>query len=140
MLTVTIERTVDIAAPTDRVWQVISDVRGWPEWTESVDAVDFDDPPLRVGSRVKIKQPRLPPAVWTVTELTPGRSFTWDARGPGFTTTASHELTETPTGTRARLSIDQRGLTAPLMRLVGDRLTARYVQMEADGLKRRSEA
>ena len=36
-----------------------------------------------MGSRARIKQPRLPTTVWEVTEVVTGRSFTWIAGGPG---------------------------------------------------------
>jgi uncharacterized membrane protein len=94
-----LERTVTIAAPPDRVWSVVVDVDRWPERIPTVDAVErLDDGPLAVGSRTRLQQPRLPAGVWTITELTPGRSFTWESRSPGVTsplrTSSSHALME----------------------------------------------
>ena len=59
-----IERTIDIAAPPDKVWAVMSDVERWPEWTASVTTVElFDNRPFEVGARALVLQPRLPAAV-----------------------------------------------------------------------------
>ena len=61
-----IERTVDIAAPVEKVWAAMTDVQRWSEWTPTVTSVDLlDGGPVRVGSPVRIRQPRLPAAVWT---------------------------------------------------------------------------
>ena len=61
------ETSVDIAAPADVVWQTLTDVERWPTWTSSMSRVTPLDPgPLAIGHRVKIKQPSLPTAVWTV--------------------------------------------------------------------------
>ena len=81
--------TVEIDAVPDRVWEVMTDVERWPEWSETVTSVTrLDEGPLIAGSRARVEQPKLPPAEYVVTELLRGRSFTWVARGPGVRTTA----------------------------------------------------
>lgn len=129
-----------VAAPPERVWEVLVDVENWPRWTPSVtSATAVDEGPLRIGSRVRIKQPRLPATTWTVTELSPGESFTWIAAGPGFRTTASHRLRREEAGSVVTLMIDQDGLLGRLIGRVTVGLTNRYLTMEGNGLKSQSE-
>ena len=54
-------------------------------------------------------------------------------------TTATHVMTATGTGTVAEQSITQSGPLGRLAGLVWHRLTTRYLAMEAQGLKQRSE-
>jgi uncharacterized protein YndB with AHSA1/START domain len=132
--------SVLIAAPPPLVWQVLSEVESWPQWTASVTSIIRLDPgPLHVGQRIRIRQPRFPTTVWTLTDLVEGRSFVWRAGGPGATTTAHHQIDPSGTGTLATLRLTQQG---PLGRLVGtltSGLTNRYLEMETTGLKRRCE-
>jgi hypothetical protein len=83
----------------------------------------------------------MPSVVWEVTELDPGQSFTWRSKSPGVMTVGTHLVRETASnGTAVTLGIHQSGsLTWLIGLLVGSRVR-RYVQMEADGLKRHSEA
>ena len=132
---------VDIAATPDRVWAVMRDVERWPEWTASMTSVELvGGGPLAVGARARVRQPKLPPADMRVTELVEGRSFTWVATSPGVRARADHEVQAIPGGTRAVLTLDFSGLLGPLVaRMVRD-LTQRYMELEAAGLKARSEA
>jgi uncharacterized membrane protein len=132
--------TVEISAPPQRVWEVMTDVESWPSWTASVTSVTrLEDGPLRVGATARIRQPRLSETTWTVTALHPGESFTWVATSPGVRITAEHRVRPTPSGTVATLAVTQEGLLARLMSPFLARLTDRYLAMEAAGLKARSE-
>ena len=132
---------VDIDAPATVVWDVFSDVERWPEWTASVTSlVALDGPGLAKGKRFEIKQPRMPKLVWEVTDVTPGTAWTWVQRSPGGLTLASHDVTAIPDGrTRVHQLIDQRGPVGALVGLAMRRMTRRYLDLEAVGLKTRSE-
>lgn len=132
---------VDIAAPVERVWQVLSDIDRWPEWADSVtSARRLDQGPLQAGSRAELSQPRIPKGVWTVTKVEPGRSFTWEQTGPGVLTTAHHRLEPRPDGgTRVELVVEQAEWLGNLVGRLYFRLTDRYLAMESAGLKARSE-
>jgi uncharacterized membrane protein len=132
--------TVRVAASPQRVWDVLADVENWPSWTPSVTSITrLDDGPLRVGSKVKIKQPRLPTTTWTVTEPSPGESFTWTAAGPGVRTTASHRIQPAESGSVVTLALHQHGLVGGLIGRFTAGLTNRYLAMEGNGLKDRAE-
>ena len=131
---------IDIAAPPERVWQVISAVERWPEWTASVSSVAKITPgPLAMGSVARVKQPKLRAAVWTVTELEPAKGFTWTSRTMGLLVTGKHWIVRTDHGTRATLSVHFHGLLAGLIGRMGGDITRRYLKLEATGLKRESE-
>jgi uncharacterized membrane protein len=136
------ERSIDIDAPAAVVWDVFADVEQWPAMTPSIRRVTaLDGPELAVGRRYRIEQPRFPALVWEVTDLAPGRAWTWVQRSPGGTTTAEHEVLETgATSTTVRQRIDQGGPIGTLVGLLTRGLTPRYMDQEAQGLKARSEA
>jgi len=137
------ESSIEIEASPEVVWRVFADVERWPSWTASVRQVTpLDGPDLAVERRFEILQPRFPRLVWTVTELDAGRGWTWRQRSPGATTLAVHEVVPLDGGRRTlvRQRIDQRGPGGVVVGFLSRRLTRRYLAMEAEGLKRASEA
>ena len=133
-------KSIDIDAPSDVAWAVMSDGERWHEWTASVTSVRrLDKGPLRIGSRALIRQPRFPPAIWKVTALEPGRRFVWKSGMPGMWVYGDHAVEPTATGTRATLRLTYEGLLARLMGRMTRGITLRYLNLEASGLKRRSE-
>ena len=134
--------SIAIDAPVDVVWSVYSDVERWPTWTASVTSVSLQHPgPLAIGSRATIKQPRLPKVEWTVTALDAGREWIWENRSPGAVSVAAHSVRALDDGrTHVELWIDQRGVVGRAIGVLARRMTRRYLRMEAEGLKRHSEA
>ena len=135
------ESSVEIDAAAATVWDVFVDVEHWPEMTESVTSlVALDGPGLEVGKRFEIKQPRMPKLVWEVTAVEPGVSWTWRQKSPGGTTFATHEVI--PQGearTLVKQRIDQRGVVGVTVGVLMLRMTKRYLDLEGQGLKARSE-
>ncbi len=135
------ERVVSVAASPEVVWSVVSDVERWPEWHPACDEVRLlDSGPLRVGSRAVVRQPKLPVMTWEVTWLDPAAGFVWVARAPGALTIGGHYVTPADEGTTLRLALDQLGPLGSLVGMAMRGLTGRYVAMEAEGIKQRSEA
>lgn len=131
--------SVDIPASPDRVWQVMSDVDRWHEWTPSISEIRrVGGAPLAVGTKVIIRQPKFPPALWTVSDLQPGRSFTWVSRAPGMKVTGTHTVVPAGTGSRVTLALRYEGLIGPLFARLTARITERYIGYEAAGLAARS--
>lgn len=135
-----LEHSVTIAADPARIWSVLVDVERWPERIPTVDTVERLDPgPLAVGSRTRLQQPRLPTAVWTVTDLVEGSSFTWESRSPGVTIAATHVVEPHPEGGRLTLAVSISGPLAGVGWLMTRKLTRQYVGTEAASMKRAAE-
>ena len=135
------ESSIQIDAPPARVFEVFSDVERWPEWTASVTAGERRDTgPLRGGSKARISQPKLPAAVWEVTELVDGSHFIWVAKAPGVTTVGGHYVEASGDGSRAISRLDQNGPGGWLMGTLTKGLTDRYLTMETAGLKAQAES
>ncbi|MGZ4563840.1 MAG: SRPBCC family protein [Mycobacterium sp.] len=135
------EDSIEIDAPPRLVWDVFSDVERWPEWTASVTSLKgLNGPALAVGKRFTIKQPGMSKLVWQVTEIDPGSSWTWVQRSPGVLVTARHDVIAQPGGrTLVRQQLDQRGVLGALVGRLMLSKTKRFLKLEAQGLKARSE-
>jgi uncharacterized membrane protein len=134
-------RSIDVHAPAGRVWSVVSDVERWHEWTPSISSIErLEDGPLRIGSSARVRQPKLRPAVWHVTELEEGRGFTWKTKSSGVRSVGGHWIQPSAGGCRVVLSLRFSGLLAPIVSLAARGLIERYLSLEANGLKQRAEA
>jgi len=136
------EATADVSDSAQHVFDTYADVEHWPSWTGSVTSVEKIDPgPLKVGLRARVRQPKLPVAVWQVTRLVPGQEFTWEARGRGVHTIGTHRVTPTGDGSvRVSAILEQAGPLGWLVGLLTARITRRYLRTEVDGLKAYCEA
>jgi uncharacterized membrane protein len=136
------EKSIDIDAPQQRVWDVLSDIAAWPRRVETVETVELLTPsPLAQGSRVRLKQPKLPEGVWDITVWDAPSYFEWTQKTGGITSVAGHRVEALGEGrSRLTLTLDMRGLLVPIMGLFYKGLTNRYMTLEAEGMKRAAEA
>ncbi len=71
-------------APPEDVWRLFVDVERWPQLTKSLTEVRrLDRGPFQVGSEAMVRQAGGPMGRWRVTELEPGRSFSWESSSAG---------------------------------------------------------
>lgn len=133
--------STNIRAETKDVWAILVDVERWPEWTRSVERIErLDAGTFGIGSRLRIRQPRVPAAIYTVTDFQPGRSFAWVGESLGIRSTAGHAVEPDRDGTvSVTLSFAQTGWLARLVRSRAEKIATEYLAMEAQGLKRRCE-
>lgn len=135
------EKSIEINASQQRVWDVLSDLEAWPRRIETVDTVKLLTPaPITTGSRLSLKQPKLPEGTWEITAWDPPSYFEWRSKSSGVTNVAGHRVEALDDG-RARLSLmlDMRGFLVPVIGLFYRDLTNRYVTLEAEGMKRAAE-
>jgi uncharacterized membrane protein len=134
------ETSVTISTSPAQVWSVLTDVERWPEWTASVEHLTIlGDGPLAEGTKVRMKQPRLPSMVWEVTELRQQECFTWESNRGGVATSTDHLLAPGDDAVTVTLRVRQSGpfavLTVPFTAQ-----TRRNLEIGALALKHRCEA
>ena len=135
------EKSIEIDASQQRVWDVLSDLEAWPKRIETVDVVELlTPPPMAKGSRVRLTQPKLPVGTWDITVWDAPSYFEWMQKESGVTSVAGHRVEALGEGrARLTLTIDMRGLLIPVMGLFYRGLINRYMNLEAEGMKRAAE-
>ena len=115
--------------------------RGQPSALAGLDRIDdYLTSELAVSGRARIEQPGVPPLIWRVSQLQPGRSFFWSARSAGVTTIAGHDLRGRDDGAvTVPVSVEQTGLFSRLVGVLFGGRNRRCLDVGANGLKRRSE-
>ncbi|WP_109486422.1 SRPBCC family protein [Occallatibacter savannae] len=128
---------VEIHVSPARVWSVLLDVERWPEWTTSVSRIQrMEVGPLTLGSRTRIWQPRLMPAVWCVTSLDDRRRvFGWTTRAFGVKIVGRHQVETFKNHSRVSLSLHYTGPLSAVVARVYRSLIWDYLTREGDGLK-----
>jgi hypothetical protein len=135
------DASISIKASAESVWSVLAEVAAWPEWLPTVESVQpRDGNQLSVGSRYVVRQPKLRPATWIVTELEPPRRFVWQARSPGLLMVAEHTIEERSPGTsNVNLRFSFTGVLGSLIGRLFRSVTRKYLAQEAASLKLKIE-
>src|SRR5262245_42933818 len=136
------EKSIDIDAPQQRVWDVITDIEAWPQRVETVDTVELLTPaPIAKGSRVRLKQPKLQEGNWEVTVWEAPSYFEWFQKMTGATSVAGHRVEALGDGrSRLTLTLEMSGFLISIVGRFYKDLTDRYITLEAEGMKRAAES
>ena len=136
------EARILIAAPQQTVWDILSDLESWPDWTPTMQSIRADrDATAGVGSRFIVKQPGFPAARFVIDTWEEGAAFTWSSNGLGTRTTAHHVLEDADNGcTNLTLVLEMTGPLARAIWSVAKRKIRRFVDTEADSLRLASES
>lgn len=133
--------SISINSEQETIWKVLSDVTHWNEWTPTVTKIEvLDQPELKLDNRYKVYQPKLQPAVWTVTILTPPSRFTWESRMPGMLMVADHILKPIHANqTELSLKFAFQGWLGEIIGRLYRQTVESYLATEAQSLRKRTE-
>ena len=136
------DESIDIDAGQQRVWEVLSDIEAWPRRIETVDVAELLTPaPVVKGSRVRLKQPKLPEGTWDITVWNAPSYFEMRQKSGGVTSVAGHRVEALEDGrSRLTLSVDMQGWLVPVVGLFSKGMTTRYMTSEAQDMKRAAES
>jgi hypothetical protein len=139
---VTITASTPIAAPPQRVWEVLTRTADYPQWNPFVRRLEGR---IEVGERLVVdlqpgeKKPQTMRP--TVVDLQPGRSFTWLGHvGVNGLLDGRHTFTVEPSGEGSLLVQHERlsGVLTPLFRSMLTRDTPRAFQASNEALAARA--
>ena len=115
----TLDASIDIAAPPEQVWQVISDLAAYARWNPFIVSAGGE---FAIGRRLRVTivAPGHRPVTFrpTILELEPGRSVTWLGRTllPGlFDGHHTLSVTATDDGAWFRTVEEFSGILVPLL-------------------------
>jgi uncharacterized protein YndB with AHSA1/START domain len=107
--------TIDIDAPIEKVWGLLSNAKRLPSWNRAITSVEGE---IALGNSLKLRVP-VSERTFTpkVIELDAPHRMVWsDGFAPMFRGVRSFTLSETPTGTHFEMREVFRGLMLPMIR------------------------
>lgn len=93
------EHTLETTAPAERIWQLWTDVAGWPRWDTALVAARLDGP-FALGAQGRLHSKGSPTSTFRIVELEPGRSYTFAVLLPLAELRVRRVLAPAPAGTR----------------------------------------
>jgi uncharacterized protein YndB with AHSA1/START domain len=93
------EHTLETTAPPERIWQLWTDVAGWPRWDTALVAARLDGA-LACSAQGRLHSKGSPESTFSIVELEPGRSYTFAVPLLFAELRVRRALTVLPAGTR----------------------------------------
>jgi uncharacterized protein YndB with AHSA1/START domain len=121
---------IEVRAPPEIVWRVLTDISGWPSWNPDVKSVEIDGPPVP-GTTFRWKAG---PSTITSTlrAVEPPRRIAWAGKTLGISAIHVYELDPRDDATLVRSAESWDGL---LVRLLRRRLSKTLQETTASGLE-----
>lgn len=138
-----IEKILEINAPADVVWDVITDVQRYPEWNPFTVKVETSFKPGEpIDMQVKLMAKPQFQREW-VTEFVPGKRFAYQMKPVPLNTLSSQRSHDVeaigPGRTRYRSYFELKGWLHPVVvGLLGGKLEAGFAGM-SEGIRKRAE-
>jgi uncharacterized protein YndB with AHSA1/START domain len=85
------EHSVETTATPEALWRHWSDMATWPQWNDSVDAIDVEGP-FAVGTIFTVTPPGQEPIRMRLADIRPGESFTDEMDAGDFVVRTEHRL------------------------------------------------
>jgi carbon monoxide dehydrogenase subunit G len=113
--------SMEIQAPPERVWEIVSDTRRYAEWVENTVQVVRTDGPARLGSTydeiTRLAGPWKTSTQWRITEFVPTRRQVHEGEGVVTARRMAVIIELEPTGENTRLTLTIR--TTPRFGAIG---------------------
>jgi hypothetical protein len=134
------EASATIQATPERIWEILADTPGYPDWDSGVVRIEGT---LRPGEKIKVFSELNPGRGFPikVTEITPPRSMTWKGGMPLGLFKGVRRYTLTPADGGATRFNMREEFTGPLLPLIWRTIPDMQPSFEqfASGLKARAE-
>lgn len=117
-----IQHCVDIEANPDKVWDVVSDVVGWPRWMPGIVAVEMVDRSLGdvYEDAYVVARVNATPSVWYVRPGGDRRTLEWENSCADCDARGSYQLeTIAEESTRVHISVWFEGASCPVAGVLG---------------------
>ena len=135
-----IEKSVVIISQPASIFKILKDVEHWHVWTNSIIGISLlADNTFKKGAKIKLLQPKLKPAVWTISEIVENKSLQWEKKSFGLKVIANHLIEKSNEGSIVKLQVIFQGFWARLIYKLSFPLTNKYLEMEIRGLKIKCE-
>ncbi len=102
------QHTLETTALPENIWTLWADVSGYKEWDDGIEWAKLNGE-FKVGASGELKPTRGRSAVFTITELVVGRSFSYFTPLPFARLRFQHWMVPTNMGTRLTHSIEVEG-------------------------------
>jgi len=126
------ESSIEINAPTEKVWALIDKLEEWPQWMPSIKKIErLSKEPLTVGSQlsVKAKVSGLPVTLlMTITEFAPWRNVVMEGKTLGTRLTRFYTMEPVNGKTKVTIGGDVSGALAWLACRGGKKVSAEIAQ------------